>query len=57
MKLLMNTNWKRYEKIKGEHEDWAKYTGDKTFYDLLNIDMEYDDYAELKAAIAISNRC
>ena len=55
MKLLMNTNWKRYEKIKGEHEDWA--TGDKTFYDLLNIDMEYDDYAELKAAIGISNRC
>jgi len=53
----MNTNWKRYEKIKGEHEDWAKYTGDKTFYDLLNIDLAYDDYAELKAAIEISNRC
>jgi len=34
----MNTNWKRYEKIKGEHEDWAKYTGAKTFYDVLNID-------------------
>ncbi len=29
---------KRYEKIKHEHEDWEKYTGDKTFYDLLNID-------------------
>jgi hypothetical protein len=118
MKLLMNTNWKRYEKIKGEPEDWEEYTGDKTFYDLLNMDaasildakreeenilrgayrdkertpevnlayillknsqlrddynwllknrewvsvlhefdMEYDDYAELKAAIEISNRC
>jgi len=33
----MNRNWKRYEKIKGEHEDWAKYTGDKTFYDVLNL--------------------
>jgi hypothetical protein len=29
---------KRYEKIKHEHEDWEKYTGDKTFYDVLNID-------------------
>ena len=29
---------KRYEKIKHEHEDWAKYTGDKTFYDVLDID-------------------
>ena len=37
MKLLMNMNWKRYEKIKGEPEDWEKYAGDKTFYDLLNI--------------------
>jgi hypothetical protein len=29
---------KRYEKIKDDHGDWEKYTGDKTFYDVLNID-------------------
>jgi len=29
---------KRYEEIKTEHEDWTKYSADKTFYDVLNID-------------------
>ena len=29
---------RRYEKIKNEHEDWERYMGDKTFYDVLNID-------------------
>lgn len=29
----------RYEKIKDKYQEWAEYTGDKTFYDVLNLNV------------------
>ncbi|MFZ2070503.1 MAG: hypothetical protein WAV32_02640 [Halobacteriota archaeon] len=44
---------KRYGKIKHEHGDWENYTGEKTFYDVLNIEVAAipDDKREAESFI------